>query len=318
MVRAVAATAYGGTENIRVIDVDARAPGEGEVTVAVRAAALNPFDLKTVGGALGTDPAKLPLRLGSEAAGVVTAVGPQPIGLEGEPLAVGDAVFGHRIRGAAAGEVTVAASLLIRVPEGASMPEAAALLSVGTTAVHALESVGVGEGDTVLIHAASGGVGTMAAQLAILRGARVIGTASPRHHDDLAALGVEPVAYGDGLLERVRALAPDGVSAAIDAVGTDEALAVSLAVVADPARIVTLVNFGAALAAGARAIGAGPGADPGSEIRSAARLELARLLADDRIRVDVSREFPLEEARAAYEFLATGHPGGKVVLIPEN
>jgi NADPH2:quinone reductase len=316
MVRAVAATAYGGAENIQLIDVEAKAPGDGEVVVAVRAAALNPFDVKTVAGAMGTDPAKLPLRLGSEAAGVVTAVGADAVGLDGARLAVGDAVFGHRIRGAAAEEVTVRAELLLRIPERVSFAEASALLAVGTTAVHALDAVRVGAGDTVLLHAASGGVGTMAAQLAILRGARVIGTASPRNHDDLAALGVVPVAYGDGLLDRVREQAPDGISAAIDAAGTDEALAVSLELVADPARVVTLVNFGPALAAGAQAIGGGPGADPGTEIRAAARLELARLLDENRIWVDIARQFPLEEARAAYEFLATGHPGGKVVLVP--
>jgi NADPH:quinone reductase len=318
MVRAVAATAYGGTEVISVIDVESRVPEPGEVTIAVRAAALNRWDAKQAAGAAGTDPAKLPVRLGSEAAGVVTAVGGEAVGLEGEPFAVGDEVFGTKLRGAQASELTVKASLLLRKPAGISFAEASGLLANGTTAVHALEAVVVGEGDTLLLHSASGAVGWLVAQLAVLRGARVIGTASERNHDGLRALGVEPVTYGEGLLERVRALAPEGVDAAIDTVGTDEAVAVSLELLADPARLVTIANaqFDAVLAAGGKAIGGGAGADPGTAIRDAARLTLAELVAEGRIHVDVARTYPLEEARAAYEQLVTGHAGGKVVLEP--
>ena len=318
MVRAVAASAYGGPEVIQVIDVESRVPDAGEVTIAVKAAALNRWDAKQAEGAAGTDPAKLPVRLGMEAAGVVTAVGADAVGLEGEPLAVGDEVFGSKLRGAQASELTVKAAVLLRKPAGVSFVEASGLLANGTTAVHALESVAVAEGDTVLLHSASGAVGWLAAQLAILRGARVIGTASERNHDALRALGVEPVTYGDGLLERVRALAPDGVDAAIDTVGTDEAVAVSLALLADPGRLVTIANaqFAAVVAAGGNAIGGGAGADPGTELRDAARIPLARLLAEGRLSVDVARTYPLEEARAAYEQLVTGHAGGKVVLEP--
>jgi NADPH2:quinone reductase len=319
MVRAVAATAYGGTEVIDVIDVESKAPEPGEVTVAVRAAALNRWDAKQAAGAAGTDPAKLPVRLGSEAAGVITAAGADAVSLEGETLAVGDEVYGHKLRGAQASELTVKSGLLLRKPAHRSFAEASGLLSNGTTAVHALEAVTVGEGDTLLLHSASGAVGWLAAQLARLRGARVIGTASERNHAQLRALGVEPVSYGDGLLERVRALAPGGVDAAIDTVGTDEAVAVSLAVLGDPARLVTIANaqFDAVLAAGGQAIGGGAGADPGTEIRDAARLTLAKLFADGAIGVDVARTYPLENARAAYEQLVTGHAGGKVVLEPQ-
>ncbi len=318
MVRAVAATAYGGPEVIGVVDVEPRAPAPGEVTIAVRAAALNRWDAKQAEGAAGADPGKLPVRLGNEASGVVTAVGEDAVGLEGEPLAVGDEVFGMRLRGAQASELTVKAGLLLRKPREVAFAEASGLLANGTTAVHALEAVGVGEGDTVLLHSASGAVGWLVSQLAILRGARVIGTASARNHDALRGLGVEPVTYGDGLEERVRALAPGGVDAAIDTVGTDEAVAVSLAVLAEPARLVTIANaqFDAVLAAGGQAIGGGAGADPGTAIRDAARLTLADLLAEGRIRVDVARTYPLEDARAAYEQLVTGHAGGKVVLEP--
>ena len=171
-------------------------------------------------------------------------------------------------------------------------------------------------GDTVLVHGVSGGVGRMAAQLAILRGARVIGTASSARHDELRELGVEPVVYGDGLAARVNELAPGGIDAAIDTVGTDEALDVSLQLMTDPARIVTIVNFAAALAAGAQAIGGGPGADPGREIRAAARLTLAGLLADGSLDVEIARTYPLAEAAAAYAFLVEGHAGGKIILEP--
>lgn len=318
MVRAVVAAAYGGPEVIGVIDVESRAPEAGEVVVAVRAAALNRWDAKQAEGAAGADPAKLPVRLGGEAAGVVTAVGADPVGLEGESLAVGDEVYGHKLRGAQASELTVKAGLLLRKPADRSFVEASGLLANGTTAVHALEAVGVREGDTVLLHSASGAVGWLVSQLAVSRGARVIGTASERNHDALRELGVEPVVYGDGLEERVRELAPRGVEAAIDTVGTDEAVAVSLALLADPARLVTIANaqFETVLAAGGKAIGGGAGADPGSAIRDAARLDLARLFAAGEIGVDVARTYPLEEARAAYEQLVTGHAGGKVVLEP--
>lgn len=318
MVRAVVAAAYGGPEVIEVVDVESRAPEPDEVTIAVRAAALNRWDAKQADGAAGTDPAKLPLRLGSEAAGVVTAAGADAVGLEGEPLAVGDEVYGMKLRGAQASELTVKAGLLLRLPSGASFAEASGLLSNGTTAVHALEAVRVAAGDTVLLHSASGGVGWLVSQLALDRGARVIGTASERNHAALRELGVEPVVYGDGLADRVRALAPDGVDAAIDTVGTDEAIAVSLELLSDPARLVTIANaqFPAVLAAGGTAIGGGEGADPGRELRDAARLDLARLFAAGGIHVDLAREFPLEEARAGYELLVTGHAGGKVVLVP--
>ncbi|HWH97144.1 MAG TPA: NADP-dependent oxidoreductase [Pseudolysinimonas sp.] len=316
MVNAVVATSYEGPSAIAVIDVESRPPEAGQVVVAVRAAALNPYDAKTTIGYAGTDPAKLPLRLGSEAAGVVTAVGEDAVGLEGDLLAVGDEVFGHPLSGAQASELTVNAANLIRKPGNVSFAEAAGLLVVGSTAVHGLETVRVTAGDVLLIHGVSGGVGRMAAQLALLRGARVIGTASEKRHADLVKLGVEPVVYGDGLLERVAALAPGGVDAAFDTIGSDEALTVSLKVLSDPARLVTIVNYAAVIAAGGQGIGGGPGADPGREVRAAARLTLAGLLADGAIDVEIARSYPLAEARAAYEYLVTGHAGGKVILEP--
>jgi NADPH2:quinone reductase len=314
MPEAVAATSYGTTADvIDVISVEGREPGPGEVTIAVRAAAINPFDTKIAAGVLGTDAATLPRRLGSEAAGVVVAVGPDAVGLEGEPLSVGDEVYGNRLPGAQATELTVRADVLLRKPASLSFEEAAGLLSVGTTAVHALEAVGVGAGDTVLVHGVAGSVGTLVAQLAALRGATVIGTAAPARHAALRAAGIEPVAYGEGLADRVRAAAPGGITAAIDTVGTDEALEVSLQFV-KPERFVTIVNFGPALAAGAKAIGAGPGADSGSELRAAARVTLSGLAARGEITVPVATALPFAQAREGYRLVIGGHSGGKVVL----
>ncbi|MDX3853931.1 NADP-dependent oxidoreductase [Streptomyces sp. AK02-01A] len=313
MVRAIAATAWRGVDAIEVMEVASRPPGRDEVVVAVHATAISPFDLKRAAGMMGRDERVLPLRLGNEAAGVVTAVGADAVGFDGVPLAVGDEVLGHWLPGAQADEVTLPAGVLLRKPSSLSFAEAAGLLGSGTAAVHTLEAARVHDGDVVLVHGVSGAVGGMVAQLARLRGARVIGTASPGRHQRLRAMGVQPVGYGDGLSERVRALAPGGVSAAIDTVGTNEAIAVSLELVADPSRVVTIANFQAALAAGAQALGPGPDTE---RIRTAARLDLVRLAAAGRLVVTIAAEYPLERARAAYAVLAGGHPGGKLVLRP--
>jgi NADPH:quinone reductase-like Zn-dependent oxidoreductase len=314
MPEAVVASAYGSAADvIDVITVEGRAPGPGEVTIVVRAASINPFDAKTAAGGAGNDPATLPRRLGSEASGVVTAVGPDAIGIEGEPLAIGDEVYGNRLPGAQATELTVRADALLRKPASLTFEEAAGLLSVGTTAVHALEAAGVAAGDTVLVHGVAGSVGGLVAQLAALRGARVIGTAALARHAALRAAGVEPVAYGPGLADRIRAAAPEGITAAIDTVGTDEALETSLEFV-EPQRFVTIVNFADALAAGAKAIGGGPGADPGSAVRAAARLTLSGLAARGAITVPIATTLPFAEAREGYRIVTGGHAGGKVVL----
>jgi NADPH:quinone reductase-like Zn-dependent oxidoreductase len=174
----------------------------------------------------------------------------------------------------------------------------------------------VSDGETLLVHGAGGGVGQLLVQLARLRGVRVIGTGSERSAAALEALGAEPVAYGDGLADRVRALAPQGVDAAIDLAGTDEALGVSLDLVADRDRIVTSVPRQQAVDAGIRAIGGGPGADPGTEIRKAARAELVRLAGEGSLRVRVARTLPLTEVAEAHRLVAQGHASGKVVLLP--
>jgi NADPH:quinone reductase-like Zn-dependent oxidoreductase len=315
MSAAVVATGYGGPEVLSVVDVPTPDPGPGEVRLAVRAAGVNPIDHKAYSGAFGTDPAKLPMRLGAEAAGVVTAVGPDAVGPAG-PITVGDEVIAYRASGAYAAELVVPAVAVVPKPAGMEWAAAGGLLLTGATAVHALETVRAGSGDTVLVHGAAGGVGLMAVQLAADRGARVIATASPGKHDLLARLGATPVAYGAGLLNRVRALAPDGVAAAVDTVGTDEAVDVSLTLVPDRSRIVTIAAFARAPQEGIRLIGGGPGADPGEEIRAAARLQLTALVRAGRLEVVVARTFPLAEAAAAHRESRNGHAAGKLVLLP--
>jgi NADPH2:quinone reductase len=246
---------------------------------------------------------------------VVTEVGDGAEGPGGR-VAVGDEVIAYRIAGAYAADVTVPGASVLPKPSTLSFEEASGLMLTGVTAAHALAVTGVGAGDTVLIHGASGGVGLMAIQLAADAGARVIGTAGESGRALVRDFGAEPVAYGAGLEERVRALAPGGVDAAVDCAGGDEALDTSLALVADRGRIVTIVASRRAFDSGIKVIGGAPGADPGAEIRTAARLELARLASDRKLRVVVAAAYPLAEASAAHRALATGHANGKIVLVP--
>jgi NADPH:quinone reductase len=311
----VIATAFGGPEVLSVADEPVAEPGPGEARLAVRAAGVNPVDWKVYSGAFGTDPARLPMRLGSEAAGVVVAAGPDAVGPAG-PIAVGDEVIAFRAPGAYAAELVAPAQALVPKPAALDWAQAAGLMLTGATAWHALTATGVREGDTVLIHGAAGGVGVMAVQLAAARGARVVATASPARHGFLRGLGAFPVAYGDGLAERVRAAAPSGIDAALDLIGTDEAISVSLALVADRARIATIAAFARGLEAGIKVLGGAPGADPGTQIRDAARLELARLAEDKGLQVFVTRTFPLADAAAAHRAIMSGHISGKIALIP--
>jgi NADPH:quinone reductase-like Zn-dependent oxidoreductase len=321
MTRAVVATAFGGPEVLSITEVEVGEPGPGEVVVDVRAAGVNPFDVKVYSGAFGTDPANLPMRLGFEAAGVVAAVGPDPAGATGPAgptgaISLGDEVIAYRVPGAYADRVLVPANAVFHKPSAISFEGAAGLMLVGTTAVHTLTAAGAGAGDTVLLHGGAGGVGQMVVQLGVARGARIIATAAPERHDLLRALGAEPVTYGDGLADRVRELAPDGVDAAIDAVGSDEAVDVSVELVADRARIASIAAFGRGPGLGIKLLGAGPGADPGTAIRDAARLELVRQVEAGALTVRVGATFPLAEARAAHEAVLAGRSAGKIILIP--
>jgi NADPH2:quinone reductase len=311
----VVATAFGGPEVLAVVDQQVPEPGPAQVSVDVRAIGTNPVDYKLFSGDYGADLSALPMSLGSEAAGVVTAVGDGAEGLGG-PVRVGDAVILYRAPGAYTSHLVVPADVAVPKPAALSFEEASGLMLTGATAVHALHATGVGAGDTVVVHGASGGVGLMAVQLAVADGARVISTGAESGHAYLRQLGAEPVVYGDGLLERIRALAPDGVDAAIDTVGTDEAIDVSVALVADRGRIATIAGFQRGFDLGVKVLGAAAGADPGTKVRAEARMELVRRVEAGTLSVLVAATYPLAEAAAALRHLASGHTHGKIVLIP--
>ena len=310
MTRTVVASSFGGPEVLALQDIELAEPADGQILVDVRAAGANPIDYKLYSGDMGRDPGMLPMPVGMEVSGVVVAVAPGAAGYTGA-LTPGDEVIVTGITGGYADRVLAAASDVGHKPAALSFEEAAGLLLAGGTAWHLLTKTAVGTADTVLIHGASGGVGLMAVQLATARGARVIATASPARHDQLRGYGAEPVAYGDGLADRVRAIGT--VDAALDLVGTDEALDVSVELVADRARIATIAGFGRAAELGVAAL---TGDDGGQQIRDASRVELIKLAAEGRLEVTVDRVFPLSEAADAHRYLQTGHARGKVVLVP--
>lgn len=304
------ATRPGDLDVFSFEEYDVAPPGEGQVTITVRAAGMNPADAKHV--ARG-DVADFPKAIGYEVAGVVSAVGANTV-IGSGPVAVGDEVLAFRISGGWATEVTVAARDVFAKPASLSFGEAANLLLAGCTASEMLHVTDIGEGDTILVHGASGAVGVSVLQQAALLKARVIGTASEGSFDVVTRFGGVPVAYGDGLEQRVREAAPGGVVAALDCVGTDEAVDVSLALVADRDRIVTIAADERAKAEGFTAIA---GAMPASQAyRDSVRADLIRLAAEGRLVVPVARTFPLADALKATELLMTQHPGGKLVLEP--
>jgi NADPH:quinone reductase-like Zn-dependent oxidoreductase len=315
MATAVVATAFGGPEALSLVEVPVGQPGPGQVLIEVRAAGVNPIDYKLYSRAYGTDPSKLPVRLGLEASGVVRAVGDGAEG-PGGPLHRGDEVIGYPVQGAYATEVLAPASSVLAKPAGLSFEQASGLMLTGVTAAHALHATDVGVDDTVLVHGASGGVGLMVVQLALNARARVIGTANEKNHDLLRQFGAEPVAYGNGLVERVLALAPGGVDAAIDCIGTDEAIDASLALVADRGRIATIASFKRGTQEGVKVLGMGPGGDPGTELRAAARVDLLRRAEKGMLKVVIAATYPLAEAATAHRALATGHTRGKIALVP--
>ena len=299
----------GGPEVLEVREVEVPAPGPGEVRIEVTAIGVNPIDLKQRSGHPYSAPATFPFTPGSELAGVIAEAG------EGSGFEPGDEVLAYRVAGAYASQVVVPAKDVFRKPPTLPFDQAAGLLLTGVTAVHALEKVHVGDGDLVLVHGAAGAVGQTLIQLAVQRGARVIGTASKINHPWLEQLGAIPVEYGDGLLDRVKGVGAP--TAAIDLVGTQEAFDVSLALV-DPARVTTIVGGPNAEAAGIQKIGGGPGADPGTELREAARQPLVDQAGRGEITVRVVRTFPLSEAAEAHRFVGEGHAAGKVILLPEG
>ncbi|WP_433463675.1 NADP-dependent oxidoreductase [Spirillospora sp. CA-128828] len=291
----------GGPDVLRTIEVPAPEAGPGEVRVRVRTAGVQPYDLAIREGwsPPGT-PEGFPRVPGNEFAGVADQAGAGVTEVK-----AGDEVIGNCRLNAYAEYVVVPAGVLAAKP--ASMPwDVAGGFPAAVMTPHiALEEMRVGPGDTLLVHAAAGAVGTVAVQLARIAGATVIGTASEGNHDYLRSIGATPVAYGDGLEERVRALAPDGVDAALDGAG-GHALDVSIDLVQDRNRIITLVDHGRAAELGVRTT---------PDKRSAARIaEAARFYDEGRLRVHVRGVFPLDRAADAHREVATGHGRGKVVL----
>jgi NADPH:quinone reductase-like Zn-dependent oxidoreductase len=304
------ATRPGDLDVFAFEDYEVPPPRHAEVTIAVRAAGMNPADVKHV--ARG-DAADFPKAIGYEVAGVVTAVGADAV-IGSRPVAEGDEVLAFRIAGGWATEVTVAAQDVFAKPASLPFGEAANLLLAGCTASEMLHVTAVDDGDTILVHGASGAVGVSVLQQAALVGARVIGTASEGNFDVVTRFGGVPVAYGDGLERRVREAAPEGVVAALDCVGTDEAVDVSLALVADRDRVVTIAAAERAEAEGFTAIA---GAMPASTAyRNSVRAGLVRLAGEGRLVVPVARTFPLADAIQAAELLMGQHPGGKLALEP--
>ena len=291
----------GGPDVLEMMEFPDPRAGAGQVRIRVMAAGVQPYDCAVrAGWSPPGAPPGLPKIPGNEFAGVVDEVGAGVTGLSS-----GAEVLGFGRLNAYAQYLVVPAAQVTAKPATMPWDQAGGFTAGAQTAHIALGELRAGPGDTVLIHAAAGSVGTMAVQLAAMAGATVIGTAAPANHDYLRSLGATPVAYGDGLLDRVRALAPGGVDAALDGAGGD-ALTVSLAVVKDRDRILTLVEHAKAGELGIRVT---PNA------RSAARLaELAGLHADGRLRMHVRATYPLERAADAHRDVESRHGRGKVVL----
>jgi len=298
----------GGLEVLELVSVDVPPPASGEVTIAVHAAGVNPADYKRIASGDFSEP----VTIGFEVSGVVSEIGPgaQLASGGGAP---GDEVLAFRISGGYASKLTVPAVDVFAKPSGVEHAAAANLLLAGTTAAEMLHVTGVAAGETVVVHGASGAVGVSVLQQARLLGARVIGTAGPASFDTVRRFGATPVTYGDGLESRLRELAPEGFAAALDTVGTDEAVDVSLALVADRDRIVTIAARQRAGEEGIRVIG---GSMPASAaFRDRARARLIALAGEGSLVVPIARTYPLPEAREALAFLQNGHPGGKLALL---
>lgn len=292
---------FGGPEVLRLAEVDVPDPGPDQIRLRVRAAGVNQLDFKIRSGAVQQVFATtFPATPGLEAAGVVDQVGAAVTGLR-----PGDEVIAFTDTGAYA-EYALASVAALK-PAALGWAEAAALPVAGETALRVLDLLGVAEGEVLLVHGAAGAVGGVAVQLAIARGATVIGTASPANHDYLRSLGVVPVAYGDGLLGRVQAAAPQGVHAVFDAAGQG-ALADSIKLRGGTTeRIVTIAD------AGGPSLGVPFSSGGHGSVEQLT--ELAGLAVQGSLRVAVAQTYPLAEAAQAQERSATGHTRGKLVLL---
>lgn len=304
MSRAALYDEVGGPEVLYIGQVPDRDPAAGKVAVRVRAAGVNPYDAKVRSGFISLD-AEFPRRIGADLAGTVEAVGEGAVYTDGSAISVGDEVAG-RGHGALAERVIVSASGLTRRPSGVPAEVAGGLNVPGLTAVSCLATVPIGDDDTVLVGGASGAVGLVVSQLARAEGARVIGTASPRHHEFVRSLGVEPVAYGEGLADRVAAL---GIPTAIvDCHGRDALDAgVALGVATD--RMVAIAAYAALKEI------------PAHNVERSARTpeNLAKLLdriAEGTLVFPVAETFELDDIAEAFAAVESSHDPGKIVVVP--
>ena len=296
--KAVRFNRFGGPDVLEIVDLPDPHPRPGQVRIAVRAAGVNPSDWKKRNGLMERD---LPQTLGHEAAGVVDELG------EGvEDVAVGDRVFGFSAQGAAQAELAVLSNYA-PIPRSLDFPGAAALPAAIETATRALDLLGIEGGETLLISGASGSVGSAAVQLAVVRGARVIGTAGLRNHDYLRSLGADPVVYGEGLVERVRALAPDGVDVALDVAGSG-VLPELVRLAGSPQHVVTIADYAGASEHGVRF----SSGDAGRSVHALA--EIGELIDSGRFALPVTQTFPLSEVAEAHRISEAGHLHGKLVL----
>lgn len=304
--RAAVIHEFGEPSVVRVEEVDEPLVGPDFVLVSVRAAGVNPVDWKVVGGYLqGAFPHHLPLIPGWDVSGVVEAVGPAVTTVEPGDAVMAYARKDHVQHGTFAERVAVPERAITRIPDGLGFAPAAALPLAGLTAEQMLEAAQVGKQDTVLVHNAAGGVGTFAVQLAAQRGARVIGTASEGRHDYVRSLGAEPVRYGEGIAERVKDLEPRGADVVLDVIGGD-ALEATPHLLAEGGRLVSITDPATTSELGGRYVFVRPDA--------AMLARLAGYVAEDRVRVEVSETFPLDQAAEALARSKEGHARGKIVV----
>jgi NADPH:quinone reductase-like Zn-dependent oxidoreductase len=302
--KAVLFDTFGGPEVLRVADVPLPQPAAGQLRVKVEAAGVNPLDGKIRSGAMQAQfPTPLPAVLGIELAGTVDALGDGVTG-----VAVGDRVVGWADPPNGAYAEYALTSTYARLPDGLDFPAAVTLPVAVEATNRVLGQLGVAAGETLLVHGASGAVGQVAVQTALARGATVIGTAGEKNQDRVRALGAVPVGYGPGLVDRVRALAPNGVDAVLDAAGKG-VLRDSIALRGGTDRIVTLAD--------PEAFDLGVTFATGPEERSASDLAaFADRLVAGEVTTTVGAVHPFSRAADAHRLSDGGHAGGKVVLVP--
>lgn len=302
--RAVRFHEYGDFDVLRVEEVPAPEPGEGQLSIAVRAAGVNPIDWKIVHGSYGGGPLEQPRGLGVDVAGVVERAGPGVAG-----FAPGEEVLGRAITPAYAEVALSTPEALVRKPPGVPWEVAGSLGVVVGTAYKTLELLDLRPGETLLLLAASGGVGRNALQLALARGVRVIGTAGKAAQELVRSLGGEPVPHGDGWAQRVRELAPDGVDAVLDASGHGE-LPEAIELAGGTERVLTIA------AADAAEHGVRFHAGGGGEDTTKAILEVLPLIEAGTYSFPIAGVYDLGQVGDALRESEHGHAQGKLVVVP--